>query len=92
MGDMYKKFSPEEMKEAEEGQSLDAFLKARGYVAIRRTDIGKAFINIVNGVPESKSEEELQALMKKYPPEFLLITAVLIDIEKRLFKDCPEEE
>lgn len=89
---MYKKFGPEEMKEVEESQSLDTFLKAHGYVAIRRTDIGKAFMNIVNGVPESKAEEDLQALMKKYPPNFLLITVVLIDIENRLFKDCPEEE
>ena len=88
---MYKKFGPEEMKEAAEGQSLDAFLNARGYVVIKRKDLLKTFMNMINGVPETKAEEELKNIMKKYPVECMLISSVLIDIEKRLFKDCPEE-
>ena len=89
---MYKKFSPEEMKEAEEGQSLDAFLKARGYAVIQRFDLGKCFMNIVNGVPETKEEESVSNFMKKKPLEVMFAMAVLSLIERRLFKDCPEEE
>ena len=89
---MYKKFGPEERKEAAEGQSLDMFLNARGYVMIKRKDLLKIFMNMIYGVPESKAEEELKNIMKKHPLESLLIASVLTDIEKRLFKDCPEEE
>ena len=88
---MYKKFSPEEVKDAEDGQSLDVFLKARGYAVIRQLDLGKCFMNIVNGVPENKSEKEMSDFMKKHPLDVMLTMAVLSMIEKRIFKDCNEE-
>jgi len=89
---MYKQFGPEEMKEAAEGQSLDTFLNARGYAVIQRTDLGKTFMNIINGVPEDKGEEEMANFLKKHPLDCILIMAVLAKIENRIFKNCPEEE